>query len=58
MFSKQDVEFEHPARGDKHCSDCKYFEIHGPQACEIVEGHIEGPDWCIMHAEGQRAKVS
>lgn len=58
MFSKQDVEFEHPAKGDEHCNACRHFEIRHPEACEIVEGKIEGYDWCIMYNIKQRQQYA
>lgn len=45
MLSKERVEFEHPAKGPSHCSQCRHFmpEAH---VCEIVAGTIEPGDWC------------
>lgn len=44
-FSKDSVGFEHPAKGDDHCSECKHF-LASEQACQIVAGHIQAEDWC------------
>jgi hypothetical protein len=45
-FSKTNVDFEHPASGMHHCSECKYFEVLAPKHCQIVSGTILAGDWC------------
>ena len=57
MFTKAQVEFQHPAKGEEHCSACRHFEVKKPEGCEIVEGKIEGPDWCIMWSNKQRTNA-
>jgi hypothetical protein len=42
-FSKQAVDFEHPAKGPNHCGACEYF-LGG--RCAIVTGIVETGDWC------------
>jgi hypothetical protein len=44
VFTKQQVDFEHPAKGMHHCGECKHF-IRG-NACWIVAGVIKPQDWC------------
>lgn len=43
MLSKKEVNFEHPATGIDHCSDCRYF-LGG--RCSIVLGTVLAQDWC------------
>lgn len=49
-FTKSDVGFEHPAKGEDHCGQCvhyeraRYFGVSG--GCAIVKGKIEPEDWC------------
>jgi hypothetical protein len=39
------VGFEHPAKGDNHCSECTYWR--GPVGqCSIVRPPVRGVDWC------------
>ena len=47
-FQKSQVDFEHPAKGPHHCSQCRHFEA--PDACEIVAGTINRRDWCKKFA--------
>lgn len=42
-FSKDQVGFEHPAKGPNHCGDCKHF-LGG--RCAIVSGTVLAEDWC------------
>lgn len=57
-LSKVAVKFQHPAQGKDKCGDCKHYEVHGPEMCEIVAGHIESGDWCDRFAKSYRmAKV-
>ena len=44
MLSKSEVQYEHPAKGPHHCSQCRHFK--SPHSCEIVEGRIAPEDWC------------
>jgi hypothetical protein len=44
-LSKSAVDFEHPAKGPNHCSQCRHF-LPDQLACRIVAGHITGRDWC------------
>lgn len=44
-MSKSSVDFEHPAQGPHHCSQCRHF-LSEDEACKIVAGHIEAIDWC------------
>ena len=46
QLPKSEVEFEHPAKGDHHCSQCVHFEVLHKNGCEVVQGHIEAQDWC------------
>lgn len=39
------VDYEHPAKGMNHCSQCKHF-ITKPISCEIVKDPIKAVDWC------------
>jgi hypothetical protein len=43
-YTKQQVSYEHPAKGDDHCSDCTHFRGH--HSCAIVQGTILPEDWC------------
>jgi hypothetical protein len=43
---KEEVGYEHPAKGKDDCDDCKHFEVLAPRHCEIVEGTILPEDWC------------
>jgi hypothetical protein len=43
-LEKADVDFEHPAKGPHHCSECEHFEP--PHACGLVKGRIDAGDWC------------
>jgi hypothetical protein len=45
-YSKAEVHFEHPARGENHCSQCVHFEVERPNGCEVVAGYIAASDWC------------
>lgn len=55
--TKEEVGFEHPATGPNHCSQCIYFEILGPKKCVIVEGKIEGTDWCQQFRKGKKIEL-
>ena len=44
MYDKSEVQFEHPAKGPHHCSQCVHYYGHG--MCEIVKGKVEPQDWC------------
>ena len=45
MLDKESVGFEHPAKGEHHCSECQYY-IAPEENCMIVKGKIEPKDWC------------
>jgi hypothetical protein len=44
VYAKSEVQFEHPAKGKNHCSQCVHFLGNGK--CEIVSGLIRPEDWC------------
>jgi hypothetical protein len=46
-FTKEQVNFESPAKGMDHCGDCKYF-LGG--RCKIVYGTVTAGDWCKKFA--------
>lgn len=44
MLTKDEVGFEHPAKGSDSCGGCKQFRpMH---TCRIVAGYIRSGDWC------------
>jgi hypothetical protein len=43
-YTKEEVKFEHPAKGPNHCKDCVHW--NAPNRCKIVEGKVMGVDWC------------
>lgn len=51
-YSKAEVDFEHPGKGKDKCGQCKHYEVHGPETCGIVAGHIESGDWCNKFVRG------
>lgn len=51
---KSEVNFEHPAKGPNHCSQCIHFDPE--RACELVEGQIEPEDWCRLFELDDRAE--
>lgn len=56
MFTKAEVDFEHPAAGPHHCSQCEHF-IRDQERCHIVSGHITAPDWCKKFDQKSKAKL-
>lgn len=46
--SHASVQFEHPARGKHHCSECRNFRA--PSSCAKVVRPIARGDWCILFA--------
>ncbi len=50
-FLKMDVQFEHPAKGRDHCSECVHF-IPEYSRCRIVRGEVMGVDWCKKFKKG------
>jgi hypothetical protein len=42
-MTKEEVKFEHPAKGKDHCKSCKFFR---KDHCAIVKGDIKPEDWC------------
>jgi SPP1 gp7 family putative phage head morphogenesis protein len=43
-FTHAEVEFEHPAKGPHHCSECQHYG--GVDDCELVKSPIAPDDWC------------
>jgi len=55
-YEKSQVEFEHPAKGPNHCSQCVHFQ---GKTCEIVKGSVDPEDWCNkFKARGKFAHAS
>jgi hypothetical protein len=50
-LTKDEVHFEHPAKGENRCGLCVYFIGNRTQLCKIVAGHVEGKDWCDRFEE-------
>lgn len=48
MHLKKDVDFEHPAKGDDRCRDCKHYRGAKLAKCTVVMGKIEPQDWCKL----------
>jgi hypothetical protein len=44
-LSKQEVHFEHPAKGMHKCYECVHFLLK-KEECKIVAGKVEKNDWC------------
>lgn len=42
-FTKEQVGFEHPAKGPDHCGQCQHF-LGG--RCAIVYSTVMAGDWC------------
>jgi hypothetical protein len=49
--TKEEVKFEHPAKGLNHCKDCVHW--NAPNRCKIVEGKVMGVDWCDKWDNGR-----
>lgn len=50
VYAKQSqsaVDFEHPATGARHCSQCLRYRAVGA-ACTLVEGRVDPADWCKL----------
>jgi hypothetical protein len=47
-YTKSEVKFESPAKGDHHCGGCTHF-LSKSERCEIVIGHIQAEDWCVKY---------
>jgi hypothetical protein len=46
-YAKSEVDYERPAQGMDHCSECVHFEVYlWKNKCEIVAGEILPGDWC------------
>jgi len=51
-YDKSKVQFEHPAKGPHHCSQCVHFNKPArpydllKKNCEVVIGLVEKVDWC------------
>lgn len=52
-YTKAEVKFEHPAKGDDSCGGCVHFR--GPNKCAIVQGFIRRTDWCDKY-EARKAR--
>lgn len=50
-FSHAQVAYEHPAKGEDHCGECKHYIKAGPMRCEIVRNPIRAEDWCRKFKE-------
>lgn len=50
-YTKEQVRYEHPAKGKDDCDDCAHF-ICDSNACELVKGNIEPEDWCRKFEKG------
>lgn len=44
-LTKAETNFEHPAKGANHCSQCVHYNKEN-ETCEIVIGSVEPQDWC------------
>lgn len=42
---KENVQFEHPAKGPDHCANCEHF-LSSTNRCRIVSGEVRPEDWC------------
>jgi hypothetical protein len=51
IYTKAQVGYQHPAKGEDHCGTCKHFEVRRKNGCEIVAGKILAGDWCKKYAE-------
>ena len=40
------AEYEHPAKGINHCSECEHFQ--SPSGCEIVKSPVNRDGWCAF----------
>jgi len=49
MFTKPEVNFQHPAKGEDHCGSCVHYR--GGDRCEIVIGIVKRDDWCSRWKE-------
>ena len=57
-LAKSAVGFEHPAKGPRHCGECRHFR-RASDTCEIVAGTVTPPDWCkrfVLRAADRAAK--
>jgi hypothetical protein len=43
-MSHADAQYEDPAKGIDHCSQCQYFEP--PSGCHLVKSPIGQKAWC------------
>jgi hypothetical protein len=44
-YTKEQVKFQHPAKGKNQCGQCRHF-LKNEEKCEIVNGKIQPEDWC------------
>jgi hypothetical protein len=49
-YSHKQVAYEHPAKGEDHCSECRHY-LTNPVRCEHVRSPIAAEDWCKRFAE-------
>lgn len=49
-LSHKQVAYEHPAKGEDHCGECRHF-LKNPVRCEIVRSPIANEDWCRKFRE-------
>lgn len=50
-YSHAQVAYEHPAKGEDHCGECRHYIKASPMRCEIVRNPIRAEDWCRKFAE-------
>ena len=53
-LSHEEVNYEHPAKGQDHCSICKHYEGDG---CDTVQDPIRGEDWCNRFDAAVRSRM-
>lgn len=56
MFAKNEVGYEHPAKGSDHCGICAHFRA--PHKCVEVVGYIRREDWCQKFEMNKRIQES
>jgi hypothetical protein len=50
-FTHEQVDYQHPAKGEDHCAECIHYIKAEPMRCEIVKAPIAGEDWCRKFKE-------
>lgn len=48
-FNKEDVHFEHPAKGMADCDECMYYLGEKAMECTRVKGSVAPHDWCDQY---------